>query len=120
LEINKDKLVKKLLEVRAKDLGEVMLEEIIFYDPDFKWRDENRYVRLRKSDNKIKLAYKENKKQTIDSVTEIEFEISNMEKAEAFLEKVGLVGYRHQQKKRHIFKLNNVVIDIDKIGFGLV
>lgn len=113
LEIDKESLVKKLLELGAKDLGDNMLEEIIFYDPEGKWKDEEKRVRLRKSGDKIKLAYKETKEQTIDGTIEIEFEVSDIQKATQFLEKVGLSAFRHQQKKRHTFELDNVVIDID-------
>ena len=113
LEINKESLVKKLLEVGAKDFGEVMLEEIIFYDPEGKWKDQEKRVRLRKSSDKIKISYKEIKEKTIDGTIEIEFEVSDMSEAEKFLEKVGLSAFRHQQKKRHTFELSDVVIDID-------
>ena len=113
LEIDKEDLVKKLLALGAKDLGEVMLEEVIFYDQECKWRDENKFIRLRKSGEKIKITYKQNREQKIDSAVEIEFEVSDMKKAEALLEKTGLIGYRHQQKLRHIFELGDVTIDID-------
>ena len=113
LEINKEVLIKKLLELGAVDSGEVMLEEIIFYDPEGKWKEQEKRVRLRKSGDKIKLSYKETKNKTIDGTTELEFDVSDMMKAEEFLEKVGLVAFRHQQKKRHTFELSDVVIDID-------
>ncbi len=113
LEIDKKVLVERLLELGAKDLGEPMLEEIIFYDPEGKWKDQEKRVRIRKSGHKIKLSYKETKEQTIDGTIEIELEVDNMKKAEMFLEKVGLVAFRHQQKKRHTFELDGVVVDID-------
>jgi adenylate cyclase, class 2 len=102
-----------LVKLGAKDLGEVMLEEVIFYDPELKWREQNRFVRLRKKDGKIKLTYKQNQGQTIDSAEEIEFEVGDMAKAELLLEKVGLAAYRHQQKNRHTLELGEVTIDID-------
>jgi len=113
LEIDKEALIKKLLKVGARDLGDIMLEEIIFYDPELKWRAENKFVRIRKSGEKIKMTYKHNKEQTIDSAVEIELEIHDIKKAEAFLEQMGLEAFRHQQKKRHTFELNGTTIDID-------
>lgn len=113
LEVDKEDLVKKLLALGAKDFGEVMLEEVIFYDPECKWRDENKYIRLRKSGDKIKLTYKENKEQIIDSATEIEFGVTDMASAEAFVEKLGFPASRYQQKKRHTFELDGVTLDID-------
>ena len=49
LEIDKAALIARLKELGAHDHGEELLEEIIFYDKDLKWRDvENKRVRLRK------------------------------------------------------------------------
>ena len=36
-----------------------------------------------------------------------------LEKAELLFEKVGLKPFRHQQKKRHTFRLDGVTFDID-------
>ncbi len=113
LEIDKTALVKKLHDLGAEDKGEVMLEETIIYDPEFKWRDEQRFVRLRKQGDKIKLSYKEHQEHTVDGTYEIEFEISDYKKAELLFEKIGLKPYRHQQKYRHTFILNGVTFDID-------
>jgi adenylate cyclase class IV len=49
LEIDKDKLIQKLLELGATDKREVLLEEIIMYDPAEKWRQDNKFIRLRKA-----------------------------------------------------------------------
>ena len=113
LDIDKDALIKKLLSLGAKDFGEVMLEEVILYDKDLKWLNENKLVRLRKSGDRIELTYKQNLHQTADSAREIEFEISDFEKAGALLEKLGLVQYRHQQKMRHTFEYGGITLDID-------
>jgi adenylate cyclase, class 2 len=113
LEINKEELIKKLHELGAHDEGEVMLEETIIYDPEFKWRDEQRFVRLRKVGNKTKLTYKEHREHTVDGTYEIEFEIEDYKKAELLFQKIGLVPHRHQQKYRHSFNLNGVIFDID-------
>jgi adenylate cyclase class 2 len=113
LEIYKDALIKKLIELGAEDQGEVMLEETIVYDKDLKFLEERRFVRLRKSGDTIKLTYKEHTHLAVDGAVEIEIEISDMKKAEAILEKIGLIAYRHQQKKRHTLILNDVTFDID-------
>lgn len=113
LEINKLLLIEKLNKLGAQDHGEDLIEEIIFYDKEHKWKNEGRFVRLRKNKQKILLAYKHHKSETLDGVEEIEFGVTESEKVEIFLEKLGLVAYRHQQKKRHSFILNEVIIDID-------
>lgn len=113
LDINKEGLIKKLISLSAVDNGENKLEEIIFYDKDLNWLNENKLVKLRKSKDVVKLIYKNNKEQTTDSAKEIEFEISNMEAGRDFLEAVGLKQYRIIEKYRHTFILDNVTIDID-------
>lgn len=113
LEVDKEDLVKKLLSLGALDEGEIMLEETIIYDPELKWRDEQRFVRLRKSGDKTKLTYKEHSKHTVDGTFEIEFGVEDLKKAELLFEKIGFIAFRHQQKKRHTFKLEGVTIDID-------
>jgi len=113
LEIDKEKLIKKLLGLGAKDLGELMLEEIIFYDLEGTWREKEKRVRLRKSGDKINLSFKHTEEKTIDGTIEIEFEVSDISKAEKFLEQVGLTAFRRQQKRRHTFELDDVIIDID-------
>lgn len=113
LEIDKNSLVNKLKALGAKDCGEVMMEETIIYDPEFKWRDEQRFLRLRKQGDKIKLTYKEHQQHTVDGTYEIELTIDDYKKAELLFEKIGLVAYRHQQKYRHTFVLDGVIFDID-------
>lgn len=114
LEIDKNLLITRLVELGAKDQGEDFLEEVIFYDKDFKWRDwEGKFVRIRKNKKGVVLSYKHHQSETTDGTEEIEFGVSDLEKAEAFLGRIGLVAYRHQQKKRHTFHLGEVVVDID-------
>ena len=113
LEIDKDALIKKLLELGAEDKGETMLEETIIYNQDLSWRQENRFLRLRKVGGKTKLSYKEHREHTVDGTYEIEFGIEDYKKAELMFEKIGLRPYRHQQKKRHTLELDGVTFDID-------
>ncbi len=114
LEIDKDDLVKKLISLGAVDKGEEKLEEVIFHAADGSWLGKRKFVRLRKMKDKIKLTYKENVKQTVDSAQEIEFLVPDFEKCQEFLEKIGLEPMRQLEKYRHTFELGEVVIDIDQ------
>jgi adenylate cyclase, class 2 len=113
LEIDKAALIEKLRSLGAKDLGETMLEETIIYDSKLAWRDELRFIRLRKVGDKIKLTYKEHQKHTVDGTYEIELGIDDYAKAELLFEKIGMRPYRHQQKMRHTFEFGDVTFDID-------
>ncbi|MES2315127.1 MAG: class IV adenylate cyclase [Patescibacteria group bacterium] len=113
LEIDKQLLIKKLSDLGAQDHGEDLLEEIIFYDKDHKWPDEGKFVRIRKDSKGVLLSYKHHQSENINGVEEIEFGITDSEQAKVFLEKLGLIVFRYQQKKRHSFTLNGVTVDID-------
>jgi adenylate cyclase class 2 len=113
LEIDKDALMKKLISLGAIDKGEEKLEEIIFHAADMSWIGKRKFVRLRKTKSKIKLTYKENIEQTVDSAQEIELEVSDLAKCVELLGKLGLAPMRQLEKYRHTFELDGVAIDID-------
>lgn len=108
------KLKARLKRIGATDLGEDTLEEIVFFDKDLNWQASKKtMVRLRKTKKSIHLAYKHVENDSIDGTEEIEFDVSDMDKAEMFLERCGLVPYCYQHKKRHTYILGKAIIDID-------
>ena len=113
LEVDKNALVKKLIELGAEDRGEFLLDQTIIYDPKFAWKEEHKSIRLRKYGNTTKLTYKEKRQNTIDGAQEIEFEIEDYEKARDLFEKIGFIPFRREQKKRHTLIYKGVTIDID-------
>jgi adenylate cyclase class 2 len=113
LEIDKDELIKKLISLGALDKGEEKLEETIFHAADGSWIGKSKFVRLRKTKNKIKLTFKTNVEQTVDSAMEIELEVSDVDKCREFLLHVGLKEMRKGEKFRHTFELGDITIDID-------
>ena len=114
LEIDKESLIKKLLELGARDLGEDLLKEIIMYDKDLTWRDHtNTRIRLRTQKGITKLSFKHRESKAIGDTEEIEFVVDDAAKAELFVNKLGYPSIRHQEKMRHTFELNGVTLDID-------
>ena len=114
LDIDKNALIKKLRSEDAQDLGEDLLKEIIFYDKDLDWqRKVKKFVRLRKTKGKVFMTFKHQEQDNAIGVKEIEFEVEDFNKAKDFLEAIGLVAFREQEKKRHTFTLDGVIIDID-------
>lgn len=114
LDIDKTALQQRLVEAGAADLGEETTQELIFYDPELKWmKDDLKLVRLRRSRKKNYLTYKHHAAMTATGVIEIEIEVSDFIKAKQILEAIGLYAYREVEKKRHTFKLGEVIIDID-------
>lgn len=115
LEINQKVLKQKLKKLKAKDLGEKRIDEIIFYDKKLSWmKGRKKFVRMRKVGKEITLTYKNRlAPDKINGTEEIEFKVGNWTAAQLFLERLGLTAYREQEKKRHTFKLADVVVDID-------
>lgn len=113
LEIDKEKIISKLKESGAKDLGENMLTEIIFDNDNFDFRDNSKVLKLRKNGEKISLTYKHHFAHTAEGTEEIEVEVSEFEKTKMIIEKTGLVAFRVQEKLRHTFILDDIVFDID-------
>ena len=114
LEVDYIKLVKKLIELGAEDLKEDFLKEIIFYDKELIWMYKvKKFVRLRKTNKGVKLSFKHNEQDTATGTKEIEVGVSDFQKAKELLQEVGLVAFREQEKKRHTFILDGVIVDID-------
>lgn len=113
LEIDKPSLLKKLAQLKAIDLGEELLYEVIFYDAAGTWQEQRKLVRLRKTKTCTILTYKYHEVVSVGGTEEIELVVGDLDKAKTLLEALGLVAYREQEKLRHVFKLGNVSIDID-------
>ncbi len=113
LDVRKEELVQKLKALGAEDLGEELLQEVIIYGPESKWKDENRVMKIRKERGKITLVYKQNHSHTVDGTEEIELEINDFEKGVTLLEKAGLPPSRRQEKRRYTFRFEETTIDID-------
>lgn len=104
---------QKLKELGAKNHGEDFLREVMIYDKDFTWREERKVVRIRKTKKQTLVAFKHHSTTGSTHAKEIEFEVTDGEKVQQFLEAIGLKTYRIQEKKRHTYTLSNVTIDID-------
>jgi adenylate cyclase, class 2 len=113
LDIDKESIINKAIGQGYSDQGEKFLRETIFYDKDLKWRDENKYARLRTYGGKTKLTYKHIKSDTVDGAEEIEFEVSDESSAMSFLLKLNLIAFRTQEKKRRTLTKGDVTLDID-------
>ena len=113
LEINKPALLGKLNALGADDLGEELITEQIFHDAAGEWYTERKFARIRKTGKSIFFTYKHVEQRTATGTVEIEFPITNPGKMKDFLEALGLVMDRKQEKRRHKFMLGEIIIDID-------
>lgn len=114
LEIDKEALIKKLRELGAEDTGDDFLKEAIFYDKEGRWQyDETKFVRIRQTSKGIFVTFKHKEVHGVTGTKEIEFTANDFRKVKDFLQEVGLVFFREQEKRRHKFLLGEVIVDID-------
>ena len=113
IEIDKEKLLQRLHEIGAKDLGEDLLHETIFYNEKEHWRDIGKFVRMRQTKKGIYVTYKERADLHTVQVKELEFQSNKWQTTKLFLQALGIEAVREQEKKRHTFQLDDVIIDID-------
>ena len=110
LEIDKEKIIKKLEVFNAKKIGEWYQRRLVY---DFTPKRENEWIRLRDTGNEITLTYKNVEKNTIDGTKELEVVVSSFDDTNEMLKILGYTPRAYQENKRIRYILNNIEIDID-------
>lgn len=110
LNINKEKLVRKLEKVGAKFVGNWLQKRYIY---DFKPRIDNKWIRLRTNGEVSTLTIKEITNKKVDGTKELEIVVSNFEDTNKILEELGYCARSVQENKRIRYILDEVEIDID-------
>lgn len=116
LNIDVPQIKAKLAELGAEDHGEHLLCEVIFYPKNSIQVDGDlptKYVRIRTSENKSFLTYKNLPKTPAIGVEEIEIEVSDAKQTESLLIALGWEPAREQEKRRHSFKIGETFVEID-------
>lgn len=110
LEIDKEKVIKKLEALGATKVGEWYYKR---YTYDFTPKRESEWIRLRTNGVETTLTYKNVETRELDGTKELEIEVSDFEETNEMLE---ILGYKHknyQETKRIRYYLNDVEVDID-------
>lgn len=110
LEINKEKLIKKLEELGAEFKGDNEQKRYVY---DIIPKEDGKWIRLRTNGKITTLAYKNVVKTTIDGTKELEVEVSDFEKTNELLDYIGIKSKGYQENRRIQYILNGVEIDID-------
>ena len=110
LEINVQKIIKKLEQLHAIKVGEWNQRRYVY---DFSPKRENEWIRLRDTGNQITLTYKNVERDSIDGTKELEIEVSDFEETNQLLNILGYKSKAYQENKRIRYILNDVEIDID-------
>ena len=110
LEIDKEKMIKKLEQLGAKLKGNYDQKR---YTYDLKPVEQGKWIRLRTNGKETTLTYKDVISDKIDGTKEVEFVVSDFQKANEFLEKIGFKSKAYQENKRIQYELDGVELDID-------
>lgn len=111
--------LKSIKEITKKDLNEItnFLEDPIIEKSFKKYMiNENKWIRLRQSNNKITLTSKhilEKSKSNFQNVLETEIEVSSLEETNLLLENLGIAKRSYQEKIRHSYIYKSAEIEID-------
>lgn len=110
LEIDKEKLEKKLIALGAKKVADFDYKRKVY---NFKPASRNKWIRLRTDGKKATLTIKEIKNFDIDGTLENEIIVSDFDETDIMLNKLGYFSHSYQENKRTRYTLDGVEIDID-------
>ena len=111
LEIDKEEIAKKILELGGRLEGEFEQKRYVY---DFIPKIHDKWIRLRTNGKKATLTIKEITKDTIDGTRELEIEVSNFEDTNRILNELGYKSKAYQENRRTRYSLNSVEVDIDE------
>lgn len=110
LEIDKEKIVKKLEKLGAKKVDEYNYKRRVY---NFNPPTDHKWIRLRTDGKKTTLTIKRIESFSIDGTKEMEIEVSDFEETNRMLEELGYKSHTYQENKRTRYVLENVELDID-------
>ncbi len=110
LEIDKEKLEKRLKELNATFKGDFEQKRYVY---NIIPKCDGKWLRLRTNGKNTTLAYKSVEKNSIDGTKELEIKVEDFEKTNNLLELAGIKNKGYQENKRTQYVLDGVEIDID-------
>lgn len=106
---------KKLETLGAECLQPVHLMKRAIYDyADLRLDEQAAWIRVRQEADKTTMGFKQRQSETIEGMQEIEFDISDYDKACSFLEAIGLTPKAVQESKREVWKYKDCEIMLDE------
>ncbi len=111
LDVDKEDFIKQILSLGASKDSEFLQRR---YTYDFNPVVKNKWIRLRTNGRKTTLTIKEIiDKKSISGTNELEIEVSDFNKTNLVLEKLGYNHRNYQENYREIYYLDDVEISID-------
>ncbi len=110
LDVDEEKFIELLKHNNAIFVGDWLLKRNVY---DFNPVDDNKWIRLRTNGAETTLAIKEIENNTIEGTKELEIVVSDFDKTNEILEKLGFHARGSQTNRRIRYVLDEVEIDID-------
>lgn len=117
INIDKEKIRKKLKEVGAKLVRPEFLQKRVVFNPPKGHEIKGGWLRVRDEIDKITMSLKVVDGNKIDNQKEICLEVDAFQKAELLLTAIGCEKKAYQENKREIWEINGVEICIDEWPF---
>lgn len=112
LDIDVDKIIKKLKNLGAKKQFEKAFTRIIFVKFGYKTPFDE-WLRLRTDGKKTTLTYKKIEDLKLGGIHEIETEVEDFETTRQILKSIGLIDLLLQKNKRIEYRFKDIIYDID-------
>lgn len=92
---------------------ETLVRQKVFDFPDFRLDKDLSWLRLRDENGSIVLTLKQWREEGVHGMKEIETKAGSFEEAERLLKAIGMIVKSDQEKKRELWRLDNVEFMID-------
>lgn len=119
LNIDKEALEKKLIEIGAQKVGDFFYKRQVFDYPDLSLDKKGAWIRLRDEGEKIMLSFKQRlgmqgNSGNDEGMKEIEFAVSDFDETAKFLYELGLANKFYFENKRTRYEKEGIEFDIDE------
>ncbi len=116
LEIDKEKITKRIIDLGGKKTAERMIIADFYDFPDKRLRKKHEFIRIRRSGDENEIVYKCRKDDNDEFkiYDETETNVDDAETMKKILELSGVEAFRHTEKKRTSFVIDDVKIEIDE------
>jgi adenylate cyclase class 2 len=115
LEIDRKKVVRSLLSLGARKVGEGRQRTIIFDHPDGRLEKQRSFLRLRNKYGRSFVTFKRLVSQkNVRTSEEIEFDVKDFGSAETLFSKLGLEKKGDFESRRATYRIGKVIFEIDE------
>lgn len=115
LEIEREKIIDKLLKLGAKKVFDDIIYAVKFDTPDRKLEKEDKMLRLRMEGKKAVMTFKKKiSKDNAKVSDELEIEVPDFEELSRILEGIGFAKLAAYKKRRITYKIEDVCFEFDK------